>query len=119
MGKQETFEDKIKDAAIERAFEYFDDEASGIDVHRTDGIHDVFADGIKWFRENIWHKWDEQPEPKKNVFCATSFMRDDGRIDDGVDVCCLPFALTQEEWERFAEEMGVSHWCYESDLYNK
>ena len=119
MKEQDKFEKNIESAAVDRAYVFFDEHLNGVDVFRTSGVSEVFKDGIKWFRENLWHERDEQPEPKRDVFCCTSNMHDDGRIDDGVDVCHLPFALSDKEWNDFIDEMGLSYWCYASNLFNK
>lgn len=100
-------ERKLQDAATGYAFE---EEYSSTTIENI-VAEKAFANGVKWFKEAIWHKAKEEPEEHK--FIITQWLHE-GEI-------CYEADRTQPkvDWQNHVVENNIIKWCYIEDLLTK
>ena len=67
----------------------------------------AFKDGVDWFKKNIWHSCQEEPE--KGEFIVTEFC-DIGKCYE------IDSASWTEDWGEHCSRNHIMAWCYVSDL---
>lgn len=70
---------------------------------------DAFKDGIKWFKENLWHSTKE--EPQRNEPIITKWW-------DEVDGVCYEADSigNSQNWNEYCSRNNIMAWCYISDI---
>lgn len=68
---------------------------------------EAFKDGVDWFKKNIWHSCQEEPE--KGEFIVTEFC-DIGKCYE------IDSASWTEDWGEHCSRNHIMAWCYVSDL---
>lgn len=67
----------------------------------------AFETGVDWFKKNIWHSCQEEPE--KGEFIVTEFC-DVGKCYE------IDSASWTDDWEKHCNHNHIMAWCYISDL---
>lgn len=100
-------EKTIQDVATDYAFE---------EGHSSTSIENrvadkAFANGVKWFKQAIWHEAKEEPEEHK--FIVTQWLHE-GEI-------CYETDRKQPkvDWLNHVTENNIIQWCYTEDLLPK
>ena len=102
-------EKKIIDAAIQNADKYNPCRST---LDREEVCRASFANGVKWFKQAIWHDISEEPElNKKLVVQYTNYM---GDIDYEVDTNDSLIS-----WEDWVMSYRIFKWCYIEDILPK
>lgn len=70
---------------------------------------DAFKDGIKWFKENLWHSTKERPQQDELII--TKWW-------DEVDGVCYETdsISNSQDWSGYCVRNNIMAWCYISDL---
>lgn len=98
-------ENKIIEAAIKNADKYNPCRST---LDREEVCRASFANGVKWFKQAIWH--DISEEPKENERIITEFR------DNGVS---YELDIPYDNWECYCAFNDILRWCYLSDLLPK
>lgn len=70
--------------------------------------HDAFKDGVAWFKKNLWH--DIQEEPEKDEVLVTCFV-DEGECYE------IDSAAWVDNWREHCRRESIIKWCYLSDIW--
>ena len=101
-------EKTIQDAATYYAFE---------EGHSSTSIENIvadkaFANGVKWFKQSIWHDASERPQGLTAILYQ--WHDEEGSMDVGIDG-----VFDDLEWKHFVEINRIDKWCYIEDLLPK
>lgn len=101
-------QNKIQNAAIDYAFE---------EGHSSTSIENrvaekAFANGVKWFKQSIWHDASEKPQGRTAILYQ--WHDEEGSMDVGIDGI-----FDDLEWESFVEFNRIDKWCYIEDILPK
>lgn len=66
-----------------------------------------FIDGIEWFKKNLWHSTQEEPE--KDEILITKFL------DEGINYE-IDSASWVDNWKEHCRRNDIMAWCYVSDI---
>lgn len=101
-------ENKIIEAAIQNADKYNPCRST---LDREEVCRASFANGVKWFKEAIWHDASEEPElNKKLIVQYTNYM---GDIDYEVDI------NDSLLWKDWVMSYRIFKWCYIEDILSE
>lgn len=67
----------------------------------------AFKDGIAWFKKNLWHS--SQEEPEKDEILITKFL------DEGINYE-IDSASWVSNWKEHCNRNDIMAWCYVSDI---
>lgn len=70
---------------------------------------DAFKDGIKWFKENLWHSTKERPQQDEPII--TKWWDE----VDGVSYETDRIGSSQD-WNGYCARNNIMAWCYVSDI---
>lgn len=89
--------DEIEEAADTLAEEYY-----RLPLKDT-AVHEGFITGIRWYKEELWHSFFEEPEVDGKVLCQD--------INN-------EFILVEadEDWKQKVGIYEIQKWCYLNDL---
>lgn len=72
-----------------------------------------FGEGVKWYRDNVWHDTDKElPEEHRNVLATTASPKGRGIMEGGVTMVVDRGLLEADKKGMFKK------WAYLSDLFS-
>lgn len=102
-------ENKIIEAAIKNADKY-NPCRSTLDMEEV--CRASFANGVKWFKQAIWHDISEEPEHSKFVLAQRKTFIGELRY-------YLYETNSTYPWELNVRDLRIIKWCYIEDLLPK
>lgn len=102
-------EKKITEAAILNADKYNPCRST---LDREEVCHASFVNGVKWFKEAIWHDASEKPQGSAAILYL--WHDEQGGMDVGIDG-----VFDDLEWKKFVEYNKITKWCYIDDILPK
>ena len=78
-------------------------------MYETCAEKSAFLDGKNWFKNNLWHDANEEPEKDKKLI--VQYKDCDGDIDYEVDMYYCPYS-----WQQNVKNHNIIQWCYVEDL---
>lgn len=102
-------EKKITEAAIQNADKYNPCRST---LDREEVCRASFVNGVKWFKEAIWHDASEKPQGSAAILYL--WHDEQGGMDVGIDGI-----FDDLEWKKFVEYNKITKWCYINDILLK
>lgn len=102
-------EKKITEAAILNADKYNPCRST---LDREEVCRASFVNGVKWFKEAIWHDASEKPQGSAAILYL--WHDEQGGMDVGIDG-----VFDDLEWKKFVEYNKITKWCYIDDILPK
>lgn len=102
-------EKKITEAAILNADKYNPCRST---LDREEMCRASFVNGVKWFKEAIWHDASEKPQGSAAILYL--WHDEQGGMDVGIDG-----VFDDLEWKKFVEYNKITKWCYIDDILPK
>ncbi len=102
-------EKKITEAVIQNADKYNPCRST---LDREEVCRASFVNGVKWFKEAIWHDASEKPEFNRRLI--TQHITLMGEL--GYD---LTTNIPAYSWELYVKGAHITKWCYVEDLLPK
>lgn len=99
-------EKKITEAAIQNADKYNPCRST---LDREEVCRASFVNGVKWFKEAIWHDASEKPQGSAAILYL--WHDEQGGMDVGIDG-----VFDDLEWKKFVEYNKITKWCYINDI---
>lgn len=99
-------EEKITEAAIQNADKYNPCRST---LDREEVCRASFVNGVKWFKEAIWHDASEKPQGSAAILYL--WHDEQGGMDVGIDG-----VFDDLEWKKFVEYNKITKWCYINDI---
>lgn len=99
-------EKKITEAAIMNADKYNPCRST---LDREEVCRASFVNGVKWFKEAIWHDASEKPQGSAAILYL--WHDEQGGMDVGIDG-----VFDDLEWKKFVEYNKITKWCYINDI---
>lgn len=99
-------EKKITEAAILNADKYNPCRST---LDREEVCRASFVNGVKWFKEAIWHDASEKPQGSAAILYL--WHDEQGGMDVGIDG-----VFDDLEWKKFVEYNKITKWCYINDI---
>ena len=102
-------EKKITEAAIQNADKY---NPCRSPLDREEVCRASFVNGVKWFKEAIWHDASEKPQGSAAILYL--WHDEQGGMDVGIDG-----VFDDLDWKKFVEYNKITKWCYINDILPK
>ena len=99
----------IVEAAIQNADKYNPCRST---LDREEVCRASFANGVKWFKQAIWHDISEEPELNKPIIIERySIIRGIEYMED--------INYSSISWKLHVDAFGITKWCYIEDILSK
>ena len=99
-------EKKITEAAIQNADKYNPCRST---LDREEVCRASFVNGVKWYKEAIWHDASEKPQGSAAILYL--WHDEQGGMDVGIDG-----VFDDLDWKKFVEYNKITKWCYINDI---